>query len=285
MVNTILRKLTVEIERVRMPLPGLPQLMRSLADDDVEFEALTTMLNRFPGIVARLLAAANSAWCQRGSPVTSLQSACANLGLRLVRSISISVAVSAPFNALKCPTFDVTRFWSSSLLVAESAQKLALAGRNVRPIEPESVHTAGLLHNIGLLWLADQFPQELDSAFGLAATSGDVSFPDALNRVFGIGLAKVSALVLGRWGIPAPLVTAIENYADPAYADPEWESAALVGASTELVTAASHGEPCPPARRALEALGISQDTLATVFRLAQSQASVTAEIAQSLGKH
>ena len=284
MINPILRKLTVEIGRVRMPLPGFPQLMSSLADDDVEFEALTAMLNRFPGIVARLLAAANSAWCQRGSPVTSLNSACSNLGLRLVRSISISVAVSAPFNALKCPAFDVTRFWSSSLLVADAAQKLAHAGRAARPLEPESVHTAGLLHNIGLLWLADQFPRDLDSAFHLAARSADTSFLEALNGVFGIGLAKVSALVLGRWGIPGPLVTAIENHADPAYEDAEWQSAALIGTSTEIVAAVSHDVQCPSARIALQALGLTQDTLADVYRHTKSQATVTAEIARSLGK-
>lgn len=284
MVNAILERLRFQADRIRTPLPGLPQLLNALSDQEIEFDELAGVLNRYPGIVARLLAAANSAWCSRGTPVTSLSSACANLGLRLVRSISISVAVSAPFNVRKCPGFDTLRFWSSCLQVAMTAELLAQRCSSSPGVEHQTVHTTGLLHNIGLLWLADQFPSELQTVFELAGASDDNSFHRAHTDVFGTGLPEVSGLLLARWGLPSTLVTAVEKHGDTAYENDEWECAALVGEATDIVASVNRGAGLPSARAPLAALGITDHELAEVYEYTRSQIGRTTEIARELGK-
>jgi HD-like signal output (HDOD) protein len=88
--------------------------------------------------------------------VTSLEATCSRLGLGVVRSTSIALAISAPFNPAKCPSFDLEYYWCSVLLTAEAASRLAAESSSKHEFEPATARAAGLLHNLGLLWLVDR---------------------------------------------------------------------------------------------------------------------------------
>ena len=150
-------------ERARLPVfpPGLPYLLRELGDEDLPYERMAEVLERFPSIVARLIALANSAWSSPVAPIDSLENACARLGFNVVRSVSVALAVAAPFQPERCQGFDIVRFWSSALLCADVANWVA---SRARLEHTQAARTAGLLHNIGLVWLADQYPDQVQLA-------------------------------------------------------------------------------------------------------------------------
>ena len=242
--------------QVRTPFSGLPLLLQKLSDDEIGFDDLVETLQRFPSVTARLLAVANSAWCAPRVPVTSLQSTCTQLGLALVRSISISVAVSAPFDTTRCPRFDTARFWYSALLAADGAERLAAQCNGMAGIEPKAVHTAGLLHNIGLLWLADKLPAPVARACEMADRPAPTSVNEALRRELGTDIAEVSGLLLEAWRLPAMLATTIRYHRDSDCGQEGWQSAALLGGAARMVGALRRDQDCP-ALPSLDRLGIS----------------------------
>lgn len=265
MKNASIERLISTDAQVRTPFSGLPLLLKKLADDEVGFDELVLTLEQFPSVTARLLAVANSAWCAPRAPVTSLQSACTQLGLALIRSISISVAVSAPFDTRQCPLFDTVRFWYSSLLVAEGAELLAARAEGGAATEPRAVHTVGLLHNIGLLWLADKLPDYVTRACDMASRGDATSVDDALRQMIGLGVGGVGSLLLEAWGLPSLLATAIRHHRDPEYALDGWQSAALLGGAADMVRALRHGLDCPAALPGLDRLAVSARARQRVF--------------------
>lgn len=277
-------RLRAAAPRLRAPLPGLPQLLKALADEGICFDELVAVLQHHPGIAARLLAVANSAWCGNSVPVTSLHSACTRLGLRLIRSISVSIAVSAPFDVLKCPSFDPVRFWSTCMLVADAAESLAACCTDGGAIEARSVHTAGLLHSIGLLWLADENPAELTRALEIASGEESMSLDEALRGVIGLEVRQVSGLLLSAWRLPETLITMIEHHRDPRHAGHEWPSAALLGGAADIVAALGQGRECPDTSPGLDRLGISPDSYQRVFASTELEVDRVRELASEFGR-
>ena len=136
----------------------MSNLLEVVSDEDVEYRDLVDAIEQCPSIAARLMFLANSAWAAPAVPITSLEGACGHLGLRLVRSVSIGLAVASPFDPTRCPAFDAARFWSSALSVADGCVWLSEIARDSQGLERQTLYTAGLLHSLGLLWLAEKHP-------------------------------------------------------------------------------------------------------------------------------
>ena len=147
-------------ERLPVFPPAMPYLLRELDNDELSYTAIAALLERFPTIAVRLISLANSAWSSPVSPIASLPDACARLGLNVVRSVSIAVAIAGPFNPNRCKHFSARRFWTSALLTAECASQLA----NNTKVPTQYARTAGLLHNLGLIWMAEYLSVATDRA-------------------------------------------------------------------------------------------------------------------------
>lgn len=141
--------------------PNISQLLRVLTDDDIRYTRLAAELEKFPSIAIKIVATANSAWASPTTPITTLRDSCSRIGVPLVRSIAIALSVSQVFNPNKCSSFEPITFWVSALLTAEAAY---LCAKDTPDICPDTARLAGLIHNMGLLWLADKKPIETSSA-------------------------------------------------------------------------------------------------------------------------
>lgn len=102
-------------------------LLPAFTKIDLSVRELASIIENHPAITARLIALANSAWIDPASPVCSVERACLTLGLTVVRSVSIGLAVFPLFNSSVCPAFDFHRFWASSKLMTDGAVFLASA--------------------------------------------------------------------------------------------------------------------------------------------------------------
>ena len=201
--NKLLRK-----DRLPTPSPGLSYLMSALSDDDLTMGELAVIVERYPPIVARLIGLANSGWSSPSQPIDSVEQACTRLGLNVVRNVSITLAVSSPFNPNRCRAFNATIFWCSAFLAADAAFWLApgFAGMN-----PQTARTAGLLYNLGLLWMADTVPNETNLALVEAHTE-DKRVNDSLIDFCGLGYDHAGAILASAWKIPENLVHAMQHH-------------------------------------------------------------------------
>ena len=78
----------------------------------------------------------------------------------------------------------------------------------------EDAFTAGMLHDMGKLMLADSLPEEFGRALQLAADER-ISLPEAEMEIFGATHAGLAAYLLGLWGLPAAIVEAVAFHHTP----------------------------------------------------------------------
>jgi HD-like signal output (HDOD) protein len=228
----LVRELSDAVALPLMP-PGVLHLLNALRAENLGTAQLTAEVRNFPPIVARVLALANSAWATPREPVTHLFGACALLGLDVVRSVCIALAIARPFNSARCPAFDAQRFWCSALLTGHAAAWLGprLAPRS----DPKTLDTAGLLHNLGLLAMAHAWPAATQQALEAAARGQELAA--ALRTATGSDHCEVGAAMGKAWKLPDELTTAMQHHARADYRGPHEAVVAAVGTGAALSAA------------------------------------------------
>lgn len=244
---------------------GAPALLKALSDEDADYEKLVDIIGHFPNITARLLSLANSVWSAPVSDITSLEEACSRLGFAIVRSTSIALTVATPFDPNKCPAFDPLYFWTIAFMSADVAASLVSASPSIKNLQPSSARTAGLLHNLGLLWLADCLPTEVGEAIELRKQGREPSLRQALKQTIGVDHAQAGGRLAQNWEFPESLVDAMGCYPEIHYKGDHREVVHCVGLAVELVCAVWAGVPRPPPSLRVASLGLNEKELDLIF--------------------
>lgn len=199
-----------EIERdSSLPIlpPNISQLLNVLTNDDIRYTQLAAELEKFPSVAVKIVATANSPWASSSEPITTLRDSCSLIGVPLVRSIAIALSISHVFNPSRCSSFDPQVFLVSALLTAEAAH---LCAKNNPDICPDTARLAGLIHNMGLLWLADKKPTETSSALSISQND-HVSLTRILCEKYDLDLYTVGGYLATSMELPAILASAIAS--------------------------------------------------------------------------
>jgi len=273
-----------QLSTLQLPtLPaGTPFLLKSLTNENIDFVELALLLENFPSIAGKLISLANSAWSAPTSEVTSLEATCSRLGLSIVKSTSIALAIAAPFNPTRCLSFDPEHFWCSALLTADAASRLALISSSNNDLESSTVRAAGLLHNLALLWLVDKLPDEVDQAYQRVKDSKAESLHQALVQILGFNQQQAGQHLGNSWALPELLVSAMTHYPEVNYQGSSLEIVTTVGLAVKLVLATLQGESCPEPDIRLSILGITEEKFTTVFEQLSQQLEKTRTIAKVL---
>ena len=222
---------------------GAAQLLMEIADAEVSMDRIVQLVEVSPSIAARLLAMANSAWSNPVAPVTSVADACSRLGLNVVRTTTIALAIGQSFDTGRCPAFDVDRFWCTSIIASRLIADLAPRFG----VEPNTAATAALLHNIGLLWLADTMPGETHESLVDANDQAELGISAFLQQRCGTNRVQASQTLYAAWRLPdaltgrsddegklATLITRCEEMATEIFAEVEPDAAATVAGDAAI---------------------------------------------------
>jgi len=196
--------------------PDISSLLRTLNDDEIGYTQLAKELEKFPSIVLKIVATANSAWASPVNPITTLRDSCARIGVQAVRSISIALSIAEIFDPSRCPPFDSKTFWISSLLTAEAAY---LCSKNDPEVCSDTARLAGLLHNMGLLWLATQKPEATAGAILLKQNHETDSISAGLKEQLGMDLYTAGGYLASYIDLPEVISEAIASPATDMLAD------------------------------------------------------------------
>lgn len=199
MTQEIIQAIT-ECPMVKNMPTGISELLKELTKQDIDIDDLVHHLEKFPVVCVRLVMVANSAWAAPKTEITSVKRACMQLGLNMVKSISIALLVSQQFNTQNCKGFNEKTFWIASLVTADMMQLLQ---KQLKPANTDaaSAHLIGLIHNLGLLAIADIAPEKMNQAI-LVSKNTDLSFSHALQKALGISYLKATQLILQHWNLP-----------------------------------------------------------------------------------
>jgi HD-like signal output (HDOD) protein len=195
---------------------GGARLVAALLQPDLEAHELARRIGSEPGIAARVLRVANSAYFGCTGSVATLDRAIQVLGLAGIKGAAAAACMDrmvSPGAAAGC--FDADRFRRHSLASACAAQQLA---RQLDSALAEEAFMAGLLHDLGVVVLAKLRPQGL-AAWQRALRGGEVpddARTDLERQLVGSTHEHCTALTLQAWQLPDSLVQAVAGHHAPA---------------------------------------------------------------------
>ena len=193
-------------------LPAVAQEVIQVAEDPAsDADDMLRVIERDPAVATRLMQVVNSAYCGLRNPVGELKSAVTLLGSDRVRNLALTVSMGSLFNRdTPVGGLDPDRLWDHSVCVATVCRLIAKRGASCNP---EEAYLAGLLHDIGLLFINQELGKLVPRV--LVQTKTGVSLPDAERRVLAFDHAQIGAYVAWRCNFPEPLVNAIDYHHAP----------------------------------------------------------------------
>jgi putative nucleotidyltransferase with HDIG domain len=208
----------VDVEVLRRSIGNLPSLPRAVHDvmallqnDQANIDDVAECIERDPALTARTLRIANSAFYGVSGRVGTIRNAIGVLGLRTVATLLTTAAVSAQFAPAACPEFAFAGYWRHAIATAIIARALACHLR----MDDDIAFTTGLLHDIGRLALASNFPEQTEQALRYAREA-DVPALEAERTVLERDHVAVGALISLHWRLPPAVAEAIEQHHAPA---------------------------------------------------------------------
>jgi putative nucleotidyltransferase with HDIG domain len=188
-----------------LKIPAFPpiaiRMLHLLANENVAVGELLEPLRADPAFSAEILRRANSAMFGFRSQVNSLQHALVVLGLRRIRTLTMTVATGIYLKrALQFA--ELRRCWRHTLACALLTEELARACL----VHLDLAYTAGLLHDIGRLGLLVAYPAEyssfLKAAAEVASTGEALDFLDQEKETFGLDHCEAGHWLAGQWKLP-----------------------------------------------------------------------------------
>ena len=218
----------------RETLPSFPQVAAKLLDvsknDTASLEEVAKIVETDPGISIRVLKLVNSAFYGIARKVTTLPDAVTILGLDEIKKLAIGMAVFEKiFKTGQTRQFDRLMFWRHSLAVAVLSMNIA---REIDYPNPEEAYTAGLLHDVGKIFLDLQGRRDYGEFIKNLSESTDLVIEKERSEL-GLGHDDIGAFFCTRWQLPENLVAAVkyhhQSFDHDSLAKDEKQLIAIVG--------------------------------------------------------
>lgn len=198
-------------------LPSFPalysEIIQAIESPNSSIQGIANIVAKDPGITAKVLQVANSAAVGLPDKVSEPAEAVQQLGMTTVRSLVLSAQVYGSFAPGRLKGFSAEALWVHLMKSGELARWI-MRQENAEFVETDDAFTAGLLHDMGKLMLADGLPEEYAQAIELAAQE-KISLTEAELKVFGATHAGLAAYLFGLWGLPASIVEAVAFHHAP----------------------------------------------------------------------
>ena len=207
--RAFLDTLNQAIDGNRLTLPTLPEVAlrvrNAVEREDSSAKQVADIIATDAALSARLLQVANSPLYRGRVQIDSLQMAVARLGVRVVRSLVVSLIMQQIFQA----TNDLLdrkfrQVWEESVQIA--ALSRVIAGGHDH-LDKDQAMLAGLIHNIGalpVLAMADNYDELLEDAA-------------ELERVINALSPEIGSRILQMWDFPEALVDVTRHFLDLGY--------------------------------------------------------------------
>lgn len=270
------------------PLPAIAcKLLDLVAREDCNIEELAALIEQDPGLAARIIGIANSAYFARPTEICSVSDAIIRvLGLNLVRGIAIGIALSKPFDASACPAFQLERYWYRAMQTASLAGRLGSLTA-LPATERSCLFLSGLLHNLGQLVLVHAFPDRMSRVFHAWLERQSESLLALESRYISMTEIEAGSIIAYRWQLPSVSTAVLEFRRDPWRAGGLAPLVHLVAYCAELASA-WYDDPEAPVSQA-EAGSALADIDPARFDKAiaqvRAQEPQTRTLAQSLAHH
>jgi HD-like signal output (HDOD) protein len=204
-----LTELNQAIDKNQLTLPTLPEVALRVRDavekEQSSASEIAEIIASDAALSARMLQVANSPLYRGRVPIDNLQMAVARLGIRLVRSLVVSLIMQQIFQA----TSDLLdakfhQIWEESVQIAAISRVLS---SNLDHLDKEQAMLAGLIHNIGAL-----------PVLAMAEHNNELIQDEGeLDRVINALSPQIGQRILKMWDFPESLIKVPANFLNLQY--------------------------------------------------------------------
>lgn len=256
--------------------PVVTQVMKLASERTSSLDAIAQTIRQDPGLSLKVLKIANSSIYSRGDRVDTVLRAVTRIGTESIRQAVCNIAIIERFSL---PAFNETlsieQFWEHSIgcgLIAAESAGLAHEDR-------EAAFTAGLLHDVGRIVLAESVGDRYVATIARAKQSGQPL--EAIERqVLGTTHAELIAELLTSWNFPKQLTDPVLHHHDELKLTAPRPKAELHLSLADrlahaLLIGRSGNDLLYPIEAHCRALGLDRDEIKRIASTARSQTDET----------
>ena len=208
--NEFLVSLLDDLKHNRMDLPVLPEVVlkarKTVQDSNATASRMAKIITADTALSARVVRVANSALLRGRTPVTSVQSAIARMGIKLLRNMITCLVMQQVYQRGATALVDeqLKALWEHGTRVAALSQVIA---RKFTNLDPEQAMLAGLIHDIGalpILTRAAKVPELLVN-------------PAAMQRIVDRLHPRIGKIVLQNWRFPQEFIDVVTEHENLEY--------------------------------------------------------------------
>jgi HD-like signal output (HDOD) protein/CheY-like chemotaxis protein len=207
------RRLKALLSRMES-LPSLPALytevLAEIQSPNPSFKKVGEIIAHDVGMAAKILQLVNSAFFGLPRRIVIPHEAVCLLGYDTVKALVLSAKIFSQFDPKRIVRLSLETLWQHCL-------RASLCGRTIGSVEKlprksqDEAFTAGILHDVGKLILAQNFPDTYGDILAKARARRQAEW-DVENECFGVSHAEIGAYLMGLWGLGEEVIGAIAHH-------------------------------------------------------------------------
>lgn len=236
----------------------LPRLKQMLGDGNSAMHEIVSLIRLDPGIVARVLQVANSAYFSKGVRCFTVDDAVQRVGYdQVLELVSYAVASQVLVRPLEVYGIEADELWRMSVAGALAAE--VLADRTGQ--DHDAAYTVGLLHCVGMVAI-DEWALRNATAFRLGHGEFPREATEEERAKLGFTQAEAGGALLRLWGFPLSIYEPVRWQYSPRASASQARMAILLYAAKWLRNAACGRRPALPDAILLQPIGLTPAKLA-----------------------
>jgi HD-like signal output (HDOD) protein len=189
-------------------------ILSEIDNENYNVKQIATLIEQDQALTMKVLQVANSPYYGLTKAISTIDLAIVILGDNVIKEILISLLLHQKFfNRVDNSVFDAKSFWQYSMFCGAASRFLA---RKFKYKLVSEAFVAGLMHDIGLLILMEQFKNNFLKARRLQMNSG-YTIIEAEMEVFECTHADVGAWIAEKWNFPDKIVNTLEFHHTPFF--------------------------------------------------------------------
>lgn len=199
------------------PLSDTAQrIIKLRVDPDADISDLAQIVETDPSLAAQVVSWAASPYYSAPGKIKSIHDAIVRvLGFDMVLNLALGLALGKTISLPKDSPNGELAYWQQAVYVAATIEGLVTAiPREHRP-SFGMAYLTGLLHNFGMLVIAEVFPPYY-SQFCRLSEANSHTTPQAIERyILGMTRDQIAAVLMELWSMPEEVVVGIRHQQNP----------------------------------------------------------------------
>ncbi|MCD4651944.1 MAG: HDOD domain-containing protein [Candidatus Cloacimonetes bacterium] len=242
MGNSNLSKLISQMKNLPTPPVIYTQLMRKLKEDDISLSEIGKMIEQDIGMSAEILRVVNSAQFGVRKKVISPTQAVTLLGINMVKDLMLSTHLFSQYEEKPFLGISYKSIWNHGMSTAGICRKIS-SSEKLGNETTNAAFISGLLHGIGVLVLASEFPETYFETV-MRAEKEDIPLQESEYIDFKASHFEVGAYLMGHWGLADSIVEAIAYHQNIQAVAMEYITPTVVVHASNAIDFANHPHWC-----------------------------------------